>query len=497
MKTSIFSQFSLSGVALAAKTTLPNGWFSISPAEKIESGDFKGQPRYLTWMADSQIQHGVEPTLAYTVSAFYSGVLLAYERTGDQKYFDFVKHGADILLYPEYDGTVLMYNNSDSIDDIRIGHTFLDMYNATGEAIYKDAAQNMRDQIDRTGRIPSGGFYHRYPAYIDQMWLDGIYMLDVFYARWTYEFDYENTTAWDDIALQFEIIDEMTRSDNRTKGLPVHGFDASKTQVWADPVTGAAPHVWARAVGWYIMALVDTLDYFPESHTGRESLLKYLQSLADAIIAAQDKETKGWWLIMDPGMEGKWGNYIESSGSSMFVAGLLKALRHGYIEGEKYLKAALDGYELMTDTFAQPRPHDGSLSYEWTVQTGSLSSNGTFEVSHISGSIELSSSWLTYGSSIMLACRYSRMISREWRRFCSLAMSTSSSTVSPRRESAFSCRILLVGSKIERFCYKNHAAAVLLLKLLGGGNNMYFNNFPICVLNKIVLMYRNHTTCGN
>lgn len=381
MRNSLLTFTWLASLASATGVTLPNGWFSIPPTEKIQPGHFHGKPRYLTWMADSQIQRGVEPTGAYTVSAFYSGVLRAYERTGDEKYLDYVKYGADILMYPAKNGEILMYNESNSIDDIRFGHTFLDVYNATGNDIYKTAAQTLRDQIDRTGRNPDGGFYHRYPAYIDQMWLDGIYMLDVFYARWTHTFEPDNTTAWDDLALQFATIDAATRSEKRTHGLPLHGYDYSKTQIWADQKTGASPHVWARAVGWYLMALVDTLDYFPEKHPGRQELLGYLSSLADAIVTAQDEKTKGWWLVMDPGLEGKSGNYIESSGSSMFVCGLFKALRMGYVEGNKYLRAAMDGYELMTGTFAVPRNGDGSLAYEWTVQTGSLSSNGTFDVS--------------------------------------------------------------------------------------------------------------------
>ena len=82
---------------------LPGGWFP-SPTEKLEPQDFHGSPRYLTWMADSQIQHGVEPTTAYTVSAYYSGILRAFERTGDSKYYDYVKYGTDIQLYPGTDG---------------------------------------------------------------------------------------------------------------------------------------------------------------------------------------------------------------------------------------------------------------------------------------------------------------------------------------------------------------------------------------------------------
>ncbi|KAF4311413.1 Six-hairpin glycosidase-like protein [Botryosphaeria dothidea] len=341
MKSFLVAAAALAGASLAsAKITLPNGWFKISPDEKINPGKFDGKPRYLTWMANSQIKHGVEPTFAYTVSAYLSGIKLAYDRTGDEKYYDYLKRHTDIVLYPAWNGEILLYNNSNSIDDIRFG-------------------PQLPRPIDRTGRNPDGGFYHRYPVYIDQMWLDGIYMLDVFYARWTHEFEPDNTTAWDDIALQFDLIDAGTTvARERTGGLPLHGFDYSKRAIWADPETGAAPHVWGRAVGWYIMALVDTLDYFPETHPGRARLIGYLQSLSDAERS---------------------GNYIESSGSSMFVYGLLKGLRFGYIEGEKYLKAALDGYELMTETFAEEKKSDGSLDYEWTVQTGSLSSNGTFE----------------------------------------------------------------------------------------------------------------------
>ncbi|KAF2832876.1 glycosyl hydrolase-like protein family 88 [Ophiobolus disseminans] len=383
MKSLLLATAALASASLAsAKVSLPNGWFTIAPEDKIKTETFHGKPRYLTWMADSQIKHGVEPTSAYTVSAYLSGVLLAYSRTHDKKYLNYVKHHADYVLYPAWNGDdILLHNNSNSIDDIRFGHTFLDMYNLTdGNEIYKKAAQVLRDQIDRSYRTPDGGFYHRYPVYMDQMWLDGIFMLDVFYARWTHEFEHENATAWDDIARQFDLIDAGTTVDrNRTRGLPVHGFDYSKTAIWAHPQTGAAPHVWGRAVGWYIMALVDTLDYFPESHAGRARLVKYLQSLADAIVAAQDPKYKGWYNIMDPGLGSRSGNYIESSGSAMFVYGLFKSLRLGYIKGDKYLAAALSGYELMTETFASKRANDDALVWGWTAQTGSLSSNGTFE----------------------------------------------------------------------------------------------------------------------
>lgn len=244
----LLAVFNLLGVVGASRVELPSGWF-ISPDSEVGLGEFGGGPRYLTWMADSMMKHGLEPEGSYTVSACLSGMMLAHERTGDRKYLDFVQSMANILLYPADNGEdILFYNNSNSIDDIRYGHTWLDLYAATGDEIYKTAASQYKAQIDRSHRTAAGGFYHRYPDYADQMWLDGIYMLDVYYARWTREFEPDNTTAWDDIALQFDLIDAGTRSDpERYNGLPVHGFDVSKTQVWADPETGAAPHVWGRS----------------------------------------------------------------------------------------------------------------------------------------------------------------------------------------------------------------------------------------------------------
>ena len=211
-------------------TDLPTGWWPIQPGDKIEAASLHGNPRYLTWMADSQIKHGVAPTHAYTQSAFYSGVMRAYERTNDTRYLDYVKHKTDIVLYPAWNGEdILLYNDSQSIDDIRFGHTFLDMYEVTGNDIYKTAADVLKAQIDRSKRTPDGGFYHRFPVYMDQMWLDGIYMLDVYYARYTAAFEADNGTAWDDIALQFDLIDAGTTAHrNRTAGLPVHGSTSAR-----------------------------------------------------------------------------------------------------------------------------------------------------------------------------------------------------------------------------------------------------------------------------
>ncbi len=51
----------------------------------------------------------------------------------------------------------------------------------------------------------------------------------------------------------------------------------SKQERWANKQTGDSPEFWARGIGWYMMALVDTLDYYPEGDPGRAQLIAILQ----------------------------------------------------------------------------------------------------------------------------------------------------------------------------------------------------------------------------
>lgn len=145
-----------------------------------------------------------------------------------------------------------------------------------------------------------------------------------------------------------------------------------------DPVTGAAPHIWDRAVGWYFVSLVEVLDYFPKTHPGYKRTLQRFQSLAKAIKKSQDA-SGGWWLIMDPQYTSDPRNYIESSASAMFTYALLRGIRKGFIPANEYSEVAQSGYSLLKNEFLS-RNANGTLNWEGTVEVGSLSSNGSFEV---------------------------------------------------------------------------------------------------------------------
>ncbi|KAI3336847.1 glycoside hydrolase family 105 protein [Xylariaceae sp. AK1471] len=328
----------------------------------------------LAIMADSFIKRKVPSSIGYSQMTLYKGFEAAYLLTGNETYESWYRGQIDGVV--QSDGKIKNWDSAQySLDNYRMGNNLLYWYEKTGEAKYKSAASIIRQQINRHPRTATGGLWHRSPVYPNQMWLDGIFMADSFYAKWTSAFDKTNTTAWDDIARQYDNIEAHTR-DQKT-GLLVHGYDESKVAVWADPVTGAAPLVWDRAVGWYFMSLLEVIPLWPETHSGRKRLIGYFTTLADALKKTQD-ESGGWWLIMSELYPGAKGNYIESSGSAMFTYGFLKGIKLGLLDKGTYLSAAQKGYDLLVDKFVVDKG-DGTVDWEGTVEVGSLSSNGTYE----------------------------------------------------------------------------------------------------------------------
>jgi rhamnogalacturonyl hydrolase YesR len=185
---------------------------------------------YTEWLAQSFFSKSVSLSRNYAYAVLYTGVEYAYNKTGDPAYFDYIKAQIDGVVND--DGSLVEpITDTLSLDDIRIGRNFLYLWTVTGDKKYKIAADGLRKQLDFTPRNQDGGFWHRKPTYPNQMWLDGIYMASNFYAQWTSWFQPNNKTAWDDIILQYDLIEAHTRDDET--GLFFHGYDASKVAVWA------------------------------------------------------------------------------------------------------------------------------------------------------------------------------------------------------------------------------------------------------------------------
>jgi len=317
------------------------------------------KPLY-SWMADSEMKRTPDPRLLdfrpkpkweYTNGLICTAFLKVFDKTRDSTYYNYVKSYADSMILD--DATILTYKKTDyNIDRVNPGKFLMELYKLTGTEKYRMAVDTLRDQMRLHPRTSEGGFWHK-KRYPHQMWLDGLYMGSPFLAQ--YASEYNEPELFDDVARQVHLIDKYAWDPNLR--LYFHGWDDSREQRWSNPETGRSPHAWGRAMGWFAMALVDMLDYFPEDHPNRAEIEKVHEKIADVIVEQQDASGL-WWQVLDrPGDE---GNYLEGSVSSMFTYFLLKSVNKGYLS-EDYAKAGKKGYEAIVERLIKEN-EDGTIS---------------------------------------------------------------------------------------------------------------------------------------
>jgi len=260
----------------------------------------------------------------YKHGLLFNGIYHLWQFTGDDRYWQALRGYVD--YYVDDAGNIRTYNLAEyNIDQINAGKLLFPIYRETGDVRYQKAMALLREQLRTHPRTYEGGFWHK-KIYPFQMWLDGIYMGSVFYAEYAAEFD--EPDAFDDVAFQIITIEKHTRDEE--SGLLYHAWDESKQMGWADPKTGCSPHFWSRAIGWYVMAIVDVLDVFPVEHPARETFLQIFGKTLTAVSGVQDPKTGLWWQVLDQG--DRPGNYLEASGTSMYVYAIAKGVRKGYLD---------------------------------------------------------------------------------------------------------------------------------------------------------------------
>ena len=299
----------------------------------------------------------VQWTWNYELATLLNGMDAVWYDTANGDDYRYIKESVDQLVGA--DGSIPTYDTeANSLDNIALGRQLLLLYRVTGNAKYYQAALLLRKQLTTQPRNVSGGFWHK-QKYPNQMWLDGLYMAEPFYAEYASVFQEPQDFA--DITKQFSLIDQRARSPKT--GLLYHAWDESRQQAWADKTTGTSHIFWARGMGWYLMALVDTLQYYPQNDPGRAELLEILDRTAAAVVRYQDKRTGLWYQVLDqPGAD---GNYYESSAACMFVYALQKGVRLGYLP-PSYSDAAARAWSGILSHFVQVGV-DGAVTLKGTV----------------------------------------------------------------------------------------------------------------------------------
>jgi unsaturated rhamnogalacturonyl hydrolase len=295
------------------------------------------------------------------------------EATGEARYKRFVSDWIDYFV--QDNGGIRTYRvNEHNLDQINAGRLLFDAFERRGDERYRRALDLLREQLRTQPRTNGNGFWHK-KIYPYQMWLDGIYMAEPFLAEYACRF--VEPAAFDEVAHQICLIEEHTR-DEKT-GLLYHAWDESKTQRWADLTTGCSPHFWGRAIGWYVMAIVDVLDYFPRDHAQRPDLIAILNRTARALVKVQDETSGLWYQILD--LPDRAGNYREASASAMYVYAFAKGVREGYLP-QDYLLSARRGYHGLLQNLIKVDAQ-GLLTLEGTCGAAGLGGepyrDGSFE----------------------------------------------------------------------------------------------------------------------
>ena len=263
----------------------------------------------------------------YTTGLELKAFLDVYDTCGDPEIFEYVNTWYDAII--DSAGVIPNYKRSNyTVDHICPGRTLFRLYELTGKEKYRRVMDTLYVQIQEQPRTPEGGFWHK-KIYPQQMWLDGLYMAQPFYAEYTGRFVPDSLKArnYEDIVHQFSLIYDHT-FDPAT-GLLRHAWDSSHSMFWCNPETGQSDHAWGRAMGWYAMALVDVIPLMPEGE-GHDVLVNLLNRVFGALPLFADPASGMWYQVLDrPGAK---GNYLEATASTMFAYALLKGTRLGLLE---------------------------------------------------------------------------------------------------------------------------------------------------------------------
>lgn len=289
-----------------------------------------------------KIMQGLKSGWNYIDGCMIKAILEMYAITKEQKYFTFADSFIDCKV--REDGSIEGYSVEElNIDNVNAGKTLFELYDLTGKEKYRKAIDLVYSQIKQMPRTKEGNFWHK-NIYPNQVWLDGLYMCQPFYME--YETRFNDKKNYDDIFGQFFHVEEHMR-DSKT-GLYYHAYDSSREMFWCDKVTGLSQNFWLRALGWYAMALLDTLDKADVSAGAPYERMKGMfVEFMDAVLKYQD-ESGMWYQVVNFG--GMDRNYLETSGSSIMAYALLKGVRLGFLPesyreyGQKAFRGVCEKY---------------------------------------------------------------------------------------------------------------------------------------------------------
>lgn len=284
---------------------------------------------------------------SYVQGYVFCGFEMLYRSTGDKKYLDYMKRYIDQFVDEQgnYHGDKLT-----NLDNMMTGNTIVALYGYTHERRYKTAAMQFRKVFDTYPRSSDGQFWHGNGS--PNMWIDGIFMGQMFLIRYGALIG-DSDYAWDEATRQITVFAKHAQKGN--SGLYLHAWTENIEKAkWADPKTGVSPEVWSEGLGWYSLILSETLAVLPKNHPKRAEVEDIYRRLVVGLKRTQDPKSGGWYMIVDKGDQP--GNWIDPSGTAMFVYAIQRGIELGLLNKREYAPVAAKGYKGLL-SFARINEH--------------------------------------------------------------------------------------------------------------------------------------------
>ena len=311
-----------------------------------EDQPYKNYSEWLTYSEMKRVPHSYlldfssKPKWSYVMGIEMEGMLDTYEhyKEGNNAILDYLKEYPAKMI--DEKGNITGYKYEDfNLDNVRTAKFILRMHNLFPTKGTEKALKTLFKQLQNQPRTKEGVYWHK-AIYANQVWLDGIFM------GLPFNCNYAVQTMKPKKAEKYlnDAVDQMVKTDYRTYDektqLWKHAWDETHQQFWANKEDGKSQHCWARALGWYVMAMTECLDAMPENYARRQEVIDLLNKAMKSVVKYQDKKTGVWYDVLDVKSD---KNYLESTASSMFAYVLLKGYRKGYLS-EEYLKAGVKAY---------------------------------------------------------------------------------------------------------------------------------------------------------
>ena len=359
------SAYASSSVSSSAQSS------SGSIAPEIDSSTIADLDSYVTsFMTNttsykpSWNQEGFKDRWNYIDGVFLTSIMNLYKSTNDSKYLEFVKTYVNYYIDSEGNfvkpsGSDGLGYNSGELDSVCESRILFDLYKYTNDTRYQIAIETTYSELQNVIVTTNGYNYSHKNTYVNQIWLDGMYMYVPFLIQYA---NYKNDSAlkkdiYNHLYYSYRYIRDNMFDEN--KKLYYHGHDTTKSIFWANSETGNSSSFWLRSNGWLLVSIADCIDYLEDSDL-KVLLLNMLEEGLNGILNYQDNNTKMFYQVIDQGnktftvsktylenlgnkayqVNGKYvdaniSNYLESSGSSMISYALAKASVHLNNEGYK------------------------------------------------------------------------------------------------------------------------------------------------------------------